>query len=337
MNAPVAHAPKENASLVWTSPIKSELELVETRLRTAVESDVSTALDISMHLFASGGKRIRPALTILSALASGTVRDKCSLIDIATAAELFHTASLIHDDVVDETSERRGRATAASQWGNKISVLGGDFLLARTFFLLAGVGNVEVFDILSRTAARMTECEILQACSEGDVDSWMANYWQIIEGKTAAFLSGCCECGAVLSNADRGIRDALSRYGFHVGIAFQITDDVLDIAGDPAQTGKDYAADLAQGKFTLPVILALSRAEQFKKESLQNQLRKGYLCADEARKVAELVIETGAIQAAQDEAQHHTRLATQQLSLLPPSEYRSALESFADLVTDRRH
>ncbi len=112
---------------------------------------------------------------------------------------------------------------------------------------------------------------------------------------------------------------------------------MLDIAGDPAQTGKDYAADLAQGKFTLPVILALSRAEQFKKESLQNQLRKGYLCADEARKVAELVIETGAIQAAQDEAQHHTRLATQQLSLLPPSEYRSALESFADLVTDRRH
>lgn len=334
MNAQVFHK-TEATRPVWAAHIQSELDLVESRLETAVDSDVSTALDLSMHLFSAGGKRIRPALVIMSALASGSIDDGRLLIDLAGATELIHTASLVHDDVVDETRERRGAVTATAKWGNKISVLGGDFLLAKAFSLLAGVGNMEVIRALSDVAVKMTESEILQASSEGDLSSWEAHYWRIIEDKTAAFMAACCECGAILSGADQSSREALSRYGLHLGLAFQITDDVLDIAGDPAQTGKDAATDLMHGKFTLPVLLALREAEGSQRAELLRLLDKGFLSRTEAQEVAQLAIDSGAVDMARAAAREHIEQACVQLSVVAPSDYTISLQMLAHSVVDR--
>lgn len=335
MNAQVFHK-TEDTRPAWAVPIISELDLVESRLETVVDTDVSTALDLSMHLFSAGGKRIRPALAIMSALACGGVADGCSLIDLAAATELIHTASLVHDDVVDETHERRGVVTVTAKWGNKISVLGGDFLLAKSFCLLAGVGNIEAIRVLSATAVKMTESEILQASSEGDLASWEAHYWRIIEDKTAAFMAACCECGAILSGASQDIRDALTRYGLYLGLAFQVTDDVLDIAGDPAQTGKDIATDLTHGKFTLPVLLALKDADEDWRTEILRRLGDGFLSRSQASEVARLVIDSGAVDMARDVAREHAVRACEQITVLAPSDYTSALHALASSLVDRK-
>lgn len=285
--------------------------------------------------FQRGGKRIRPALVIMSALASGSIDDARQLIDLACATELIHTASLVHDDVVDETRERRGAVTATAKWGNKISVLGGDFLLAKSFSLLAGVGNLEAIRVLSDTAVKMTESEILQASSEGDLSSWEEHYWRIIEDKTAAFMVACCECGAILAGADQSRRNALSEYGLHLGLAFQITDDVLDIAGDPVQTGKDIATDLTHGKFTLPVLFALKEADGDRKEKLLRVLDEGFLSRTQAQEVAQLIIDSGAVEMARAAAREHIEQACAQLSALPTSDYTASLQELAYSMVDR--
>ena len=221
----------------WASPISAELDFVERALESTICSDVSPAFDISMHFLTAGGKRIRPALMILSALASGEC-DPERLGYLAAASELVHMASLVHDDVVDETCERRGIPTAKESCGNKISVLGGDYLLAKAFQLLSTYGSTEIIRSLSTTAVRMTESEILQASTEGDLASWELNYWRIIRDKTANFMASCCECGAIVAGADLRIRERLCEYGVQLGLAFQITDDILDISGDRVLTGK---------------------------------------------------------------------------------------------------
>ena len=331
MSVSTLHRATEDTRPDWSAVIASDLDLVEQTLQTVINSHVPQAYDLSVQLLTAGGKRIRPSLMILSAMASGEC-DPEKLTCVAAAAELVHMASLVHDDVIDETRERRGVETANETWGNKISVLGGDYLLSKSFQLLSAHAKPEILRALSATAVRMTESEIMQAAGEGDLSSWEANYWQIIRDKTAEFMGVCCESGALLSGADAEIVNALREYGVQLGLAFQIVDDVLDIAGDRALTGKETGTDIMHGKYTLPVLLALKADES---GSLRELLPKGKLTRDEAQEVARLVTERGAIGDARLAALDCSELAIKQLSVLPDSQYKDALKTLAGFVITR--
>jgi octaprenyl-diphosphate synthase len=316
----------------WSSTVAMELERVERTLESVLNSDISSAYDLSMRLLTSGGKRIRPSLLVICALASGEC-DPDRMAYLAAATELVHMASLVHDDVVDETHERRGASTASECYGNKISVLGGDYLLSKAFYLLSTHGSPEILRALSGTAVQMTESEILQASGEGDLSVWEANYWRIIHGKTADFMGSCCESGAYLAGADQQTRESLREYGVQLGLAFQITDDVLDIAGDRALTGKETGTDLMHGKFTLPVLLALRDGDQ--DGSLREALAKGWLTPSEAEEVAARVIACGGLDSARLAAVDCADAAVKQLSGVTRSEYTDALSALAGFVISR--
>lgn len=331
MSVSILHRGIEEAGPDWSAPIAFELDMVERALEHAIDSDVPRAYDLSMQLLTAGGKRIRPSLMILCTLASGEC-DPERMVNLAAAAELMHMASLVHDDVIDETRERRGAQTANETWGNKISVLGGDYLLSKAFQLLSVHSSPEILRALSATAVRMTESEILQASGEGELGVWEANYWHIIRDKTAEFLGVCCECGAIITGADASTREALREYGVQLGLAFQITDDVLDIAGDRALTGKEIGTDLMHGKYTLPVLLALREDES---GSLRAMLAQGKLTREQAQEVARRVVDSGAVGDARLAALDCTELAIKQLAGIPPSEYTQALSSLASYVITR--
>jgi len=336
MNARVLHIPSNTPTLEGAAPVMAQLELVERRLEAVVASQVQVASDMASRLFSAGGKRVRPTLVVLSALAAGGKADDSRMIDLAAAAELVHSASLIHDDVVDETHERRGAETANHTWGNKLSVLGGDYLLSKAFLLLADVGNTEILKALSRTAVEMTESEMLQATSEGSIAAWEEHYWRIIRGKTASFMGTCCECGAILAGASAEVREALLEYGIELGLAFQITDDLLDVDGDPARTGKEIGADLTHGKFTLPVLLALGKLTGEARREFATAVSRESMTLAEARSVAAMLVECGAAEDARRTAAECVRTAREQLAVLPDSEYRESLESLASSITRRR-
>ncbi len=283
-------------------------------------SDVTAASEISIPVLSAGGKRIRPALVILSALAAGASISQ-HLLDLAAATEFMHTASLIHDDVVDETTERRGMPTTKFEWGSKLSVLGGDFLLAKAFCLVSSVGDPAILNVLSSTGVKMSESEILQATCEGRLDAWEENYWRIIRDKTAAFMGACCECGALLASEDDAVRSALLGYGTQLGLAFQITDDLLDITGDPVETGKDVGSDLVHGKFTLPVLLALKNIDEQHRRDILSSFYKGPISHDNAREIAGLVVESGAAKMAREVACGYADNACRALDAIPSSEH----------------
>lgn len=316
----------------WTSAIADELESIELTIRSVINSSVEVASDLSGRLLASGGKRIRPSLLTLSALTCGEC-DRERMTYLAAATELVHMASLVHDDVIDETRERRGSATAGAQFGNKISVLGGDYLLSKAFHLLCVHGNPDILKSLSATAVVMVESEILQASGEGDLSLWESEYWRIIRGKTADFMASCCECGAMLADADVNQCQAMREYGLQLGLAFQITDDVLDIAGNSELTGKETGADLINGKFTLPVLMALRDADG--DGSLRKTLSKGHISACEAEKITAIIIESGALETANSAAADCVEAAIKQLSIFPQSIYTDALQSLAEFVISR--
>ena len=319
----------------WAALIAPELHLVERKLRSTVTSDVLAAIDLSMHLLSAGGKRIRPTLLILSGLAASPEADRDTAVSVAASVELIHMASLVHDDVVDETRERRGVSTANANWGNKISVLGGDYLLSKAFALIAAQGDAAITRVLSATAVTMSESELLQAVSEGSLADWEANYWRIIHDKTAHFMGACCECGAIVAKANGDFRTALTGYGVQIGIAFQITDDCLDLTGNPARTGKEVGTDLLHGKFTLPVLLALQNLRGDSRCDLLELVNNGGPTVDHVRSAAKLVIDCGAVDLARQTASSYATKARERLSSLASSEFTDALESLTTFVITR--
>lgn len=336
MSAHALDQKREDSRPGWASLIASELDMVERELAMAVFSDVPAAAGLCGRLISAGGKRVRPALVILSALGVDPGAAVERIANLGAAVELVHSASLVHDDVVDETRERRGVASANAQWGNKISVLGGDFLLARSFSLLANDGDPLVIQILASTAVRMAESEMLQVSAEGDISLWEANYWRIIRDKTANFMGACCAVGAVAAAASPPVRQVLSQYGEQLGMAFQITDDLLDIAGDPALTGKSVGSDLTHGKFTLPVLLALQNLGDQGRQRLRDLLDKGMLSREEACEAAGMVLECGAIDLARQSASSYAQKARELLRVLPEGRYRNALADLTMFVINRQ-
>ncbi|WP_084395861.1 polyprenyl synthetase family protein [Henriciella aquimarina] len=314
--------------------LEDDLEKVEGLLGARAKSPVDIIPDLSGYIVSAGGKRLRPMLTLAAAHAvGGTTHGTHAL---AAAVEFIHTATLLHDDVVDESDLRRGKPAAKSVWGNSASILVGDFLFARAFTLMVETGNLEILNILSNASSVIAEGEVRQLAAQGRLDLPTEDYLAIIEAKTAALFEAAARAG-VLSGGSEEHADALAAYGKNLGLAFQIVDDVLDYGGTTSVIGKVVGDDFREGKITLPVIIARrrGRAEDhaFWERALDIETQEE---SDLARAI-HLIRTTGAAEATIAEAEAYTGLAKKALRGLPESPWRDVLSDLADFCVKRAH
>jgi len=313
--------------------IGDDMDAVDRVLRESLRSNVVLIREVANYIIGGGGKRLRPALLLLAARASGYAgRDHHTL---AAAIEMIHTATLLHDDVVDESQLRRGHATANAQFGNPASVLVGDFLYSRTFQLMVGVNRMRVLAIIADATNLIAEGEVLQLMHAGDHALDEASYFAVIERKTAKLFEAAGRLGAVLGDAGADCEHALARYGTHLGIAFQIMDDVLDYSGEAAEIGKNLGDDLAEGKMTLPLIRALAVGTAAEADVIRHAVAGGGL-TDFAPVVATLE-RTGALAYARERAQRESAAAAECLRVLPPSAAASTLLQLSTFAAQRSY
>lgn len=301
--------------------LRDDMEAVDRVLREALHSDVALIRKVAEYIIAGGGKRLRPALLLLTAHAcgySGTHHHT-----LAAVVEMIHTATLLHDDVVDESSLRRGHATANATFGNAASVLVGDFLYSRAFQLMVTTDSIAVLKILADATNVIAEGEVLQLLNTGDPDVDEQSYLAVIQRKTAKLFEAAARLGAVLGHAGPETEDSLARYGMHLGTAFQLIDDVLDYTGDHAAMGKNPGDDLAEGKPTLPLIRALGTASPEEVALIRGALEHRNL--DEFAAVLSVLHRTGALDYARKCAERESGMAAECLTALPPTGYREVL------------
>ena len=323
----------------FLSVIQGEMAAVASLLEDEIRSEVREAYEISGHTLRAGGKRLRPAAVILSARAALGEFPPRTVYASAAAVELIHMASLIHDDVVDEAESRRGRPTANAAFGNQISVLVGDYLLAKSIYLAAREGNMDVIRIFSKVTVGLSEGEVLQITSRGNPDTTEQTYFDIISRKTAGFISGCCEIGALLAGGSRSVTEALTEYGLSLGLAFQIADDLLDFLGDPEVTGKPRCSDLREGKMTLPLILAYRSlpASSPARARIGAWVRNPQTLNEAGEQEVRAAIEgQGGFEAAHEKARSLVEKACSRLKEdLAPSPYRDSLVALATYTLGR--
>ena len=328
-----ARADGTPAATEFVRPIQGDLNAVEGLLKSEIRSDVRAAYEISGHTLSAGGKRLRPVAVLLAARAVQNLFPANTIYASAAAVELIHMASLIHDDVVDSADQRRGRPTANAVFGNQISILVGDYLLAKSIYLAAREGNLDVIRIFSKVTVGLCEGEVLQITARGDADTIEETYYDIIRRKTASFIAGCCEVGATLAGADDFNVAALSEYGLNIGIAFQIADDLLDFLGDTKVTGKPRCSDLREGKMTLPLIAAyggLDQSDPRRAEIADWISAPRELTPEQAESTCALITEKNGFEYARAAAKRFVDQSQAGLERsLPPSEYRDALMSLA--------
>lgn len=301
--------------------LSDDMEAVDGVLREALHSDVPLIQQVAEYIIAGGGKRLRPALLLLTAQACGYRGTHHHTL--AAVVEMIHTATLLHDDVVDESSLRRGHATANAMFGNAASVLVGDFLYSRAFQLMVTTGSVKVLKIFSDATNVIAEGEVLQLLNSGDPDVDEQQYLAVIRRKTATLFEAAARLGAVLGHAGSELEDALARYGMHLGTAFQLIDDVLDYTGDHAAMGKNPGDDLAAGKPTLPLIRALEKGTAQEVAFLRGALAERNL--GEFAAVLSILHRTGALDHARACAETESTLAAECLTTLSPTTYREVL------------
>ncbi len=327
-------APAQAPSLL--ACIDADLSRVAETLLDATRSQIGPVRDISGHTLLSGGKRLRPALAVLAARVLERDFPEQRAYAAAAAAEMIHMATLMHDDVVDASPERRGRPTAGSVFGNGITVLTGDFLLAKSISLLAhNDENLAVIRVFSDVTVAMAEGEVLQAAVAHQLDVPVATYEEVIERKTARFLAGCCESGAMLGGGTEAEVAALRAYGHHLGMAFQIADDLLDFLGDPKVTGKTNGADLRDGRVTLPLLHALSVADAPIRAQLVALVSQPEITDADVATITGILARLGGFEEARRVAEGRAERAVTALSALPANEYRATLERLARYVVAR--
>jgi octaprenyl-diphosphate synthase len=314
------------------SPIQGELSHVEEVFRRELRSENSFVDGLVKHGFRLGGKRLRPALVLLSAKAAGRIGQEHNLV--AAAIEMIHTATLIHDDVLDEATMRRHLDTVNARWNNETSVLLGDYLFTRALCLASSVGDLFACQAIADASRAMCEGELLQVASRGNYALSEDEYFAIIRGKTAALIVCCCRLGAHYAGAEPTAAEALERYGMNLGIAFQIVDDLLDVLGDEATVGKSLGTDLLKQKSTLPLIRLLHQAVPDQRDELLALLAR----SDNHRREAlrPWWERFDAIAYTRAKAQSYSRLACEALDALPPSPARDCLRGLADFVISRQ-
>ena len=314
-------------------PVAEDMQAVNELILKRLSSDVVLINQIGHYIVNSGGKRIRPLAVLLAARACNY--NGAHHVDMAAIVEFIHTATLLHDDVVDGSKLRRNQETANAVWGNEASVLVGDFLYSRSFEMMVDVGSMRIMDILSHATNRISEGEVLQLLNTHDPDTTQARYMEVISRKTATLFEAGTRIGAVLAESDPTQEGAIAAYGLNLGIAFQLVDDALDYSTSNAEIGKNIGDDLEEGKPTLPVIRAMEVGTADQRSLLRDALEKGGRERIEA--VSEAIASTDAIDYTAALAQRYAEQAKDALAVLPSSEYRSALELMADFAVARTY
>ncbi len=314
---------------------KRDMAAVDALIVERMQSPVPVIPLLAEHLVSAGGKRLRPLLTIAAARASGATDEIDSARKLAAAVEFIHTATLLHDDVVDGSNLRRGKTAAHLIWGAPSSVLVGDFLFARAFELMVETGQMRALGILATASSVISEGEVLQLTRAHDLNLDQDTYLRIISAKTAELFAAAAEAGAVGAQADETAVQALRAYGLNLGIAFQLADDALDYGGASATLGKNAGDDFHEGKATLPLLLAVARTRGREDAFWERTINQGQRTDDDFRRARELVVGTGAIGATLDTAWDYAAAAQEALAPLPAGDWRTALEQLADFAVSR--
>jgi octaprenyl-diphosphate synthase len=314
--------------------IAADLQRVEKAIGTDTICSVDAITAISQHLQSSGGKRLRPALLLLAAGACEAHRD--APIRMAAVMEIIHTATLVHDDVIDEADVRRGRPSTNQKWGNQVSVLAGDWLYMQAFNLAVQERNFYVLDLLIDLTQMMVEGELLQSEMIGRIDITEQQHQDLIHRKTACLFSVCTRLGAILAEKGEDIEQRLRDYGWNLGMAFQLIDDVLDFEASEAVLGKPVGNDLKEGKVTLPLILALNSCNAAERAEIETVVREGGYESVSSARVLEIATKYGAISEVRRRAVEYCEVAVNSLDTLPDTRYKRALASATDWIVDRQ-
>lgn len=331
----ISQAPDLTPATAFLGLVQPDLIAVEEQLNREITSDVRTVSGLAGHVLCAGGKRLRPAMVALSARSICPHPDPIRLRTVGTAVELVHMATLVHDDVVDDTATRRGKATANAVFGNGVAVLTGDFLLAKAMRLLALDGDLRVIRTVSDITIEMSEGEVMEILATGDPHISEARYFEILRKKTAVFVEGCCRVGAILAGATAEQEAALAEYGYRLGMAFQIADDLLDYTGDPLVTGKPAGSDLRDSRATLPLLFALSAASAKDRDDLLAAFGRTDLDEGGMQSVVEILGRYDAFDRTRDAARDHVERAEAALDALPPTQARDCFSALTAYVIQR--
>ncbi len=313
--------------------IEADMQAVDIVIRARLQSDVMLINQIGHYIVGSGGKRLRPALVVLAGRATGA--PAAHIHELAAVIEFIHTATLLHDDVVDESSLRRGRNTANAEFGNAASVLVGDFLYSRAFQMMVSVANARVMEVLADATNVISEGEVLQLLNIKDPDTDEEKYLRVVRYKTAKLFQAASQVGAILGGAVPKDESALAQYGTHLGTAFQLIDDVLDYSGEEGETGKHLGDDLAEGKPTLPLIHVMKHGNATQQAAVRRAILEGG--REGMDDVISAIRATGALEYARQAAQVEVDLAAAAISHLPDSVYRAALLELCAFAVQRRY
>ncbi|MFO8056245.1 MAG: polyprenyl synthetase family protein [bacterium] len=316
------------------SLVENELAKVEDLLQAEARSDVRVVLRVAGHILGSGGKRFRPLLTLLSARMLGFKR-KNELYAYAAAMEFAHTSTLLHDDVIDEADVRRGRRSANREWGNAASIIVGDYVLFKSFSLVIRGGNMEVIKLVADISVEMAEGEAYQLALKQRVDLSEPDYERIIKSKTALLIQGACQVPALAAGASRKKVNSLKRFGYHLGMAFQVVDDVLDYTATGKSWGKQLGKDFLEGKSTLPVILAYKNASSAQRKRIKELFEKKQRNRKEFEELLHIISSQNGIQKAMDRARDYVSKARKELDTFPDNPARKALGELAEYVVQR--
>ena len=336
MDVAIAAAPRPKGDVnALVRLAGSDMAAVDALILDRMQSDVPIIPKLAEHLVSAGGKRLRPLLTVAAARAAGAADDIAAPKKLAAAVEFIHTATLLHDDIVDASELRRGKVAAHLIWGAPTSVLVGDFLFARAFELMVETDSMRALGILAEASRVISEGEVLQLTRAHDLNLDQDTYLQIISAKTAELFAAAAEAGAVGAGADEAAVTALRDYGMALGIAFQLADDALDYDATAEALGKNAGDDFNEGKATLPLLLAVARTKGREDAFWDRTVTKGERAPEDFARARELVVGSGAIGATLDLAGHYADRAKAALSVLPASDWRAALEDLADFAVSR--
>jgi octaprenyl-diphosphate synthase len=334
---PLSAAEAKDASLTpLLKLVAADMEKVNAQILQHAESHVELIPQLAQHLIDSGGKRLRPMLTIASARMCGYAQGNYH-VDLATAVEFMHTATLLHDDVVDESDLRRGRRTARLIWGNQASVLVGDYLLGQAFRIMVGTKSLEALAVLSDAASVIAEGEVMQLAAAHNTATTEDAYMKVINAKTAALFAAAAEVGAIVAGRNNAEREALESYGRNLGIAFQLVDDALDYSGKQAQLGKSVGDDFREGKITLPVVLSYRRGDDAEREFWKRVMEQGEQRDGDLKQAIKLMNQHNAIEDTIERARHYGAIARDALEIFPDSEHKSALVDAIGFSVARAH
>ncbi len=312
---------------------RDDMENVNRLILSKTGSKVAMIPEVAQHLIDSGGKRLRPMLTLAASRMCGY--QGSHHVTLAASVEFMHTATLLHDDVVDESDMRRGKQSARIIWGNQASVLVGDFLLGQAFRMMVDAGSMEALDVLSTASAIIAEGEVMQLAAAQNMETTEDDYLDVIRGKTAALFSAACEVGPVLAEAPSHVRNAFRSYGLNLGLAFQLVDDALDYGGSKSDLGKNVGDDFHEGKITLPVLLAYRRGNSEEREFWRQAMESDSASRQDLEKAMKLLHSHSAISDTVARARHYGEIARDALAPLPGGDYKDALLEVVEFCVSR--